>query len=205
MAEKIPEKHATRKRGFTLIEVLVATMIMLVIVMSLSAVFKQMTAAWGVGMRKIKTNMEGRAAMDHMAQELALAVADGKLEADLGDNSTVIRFFTIDSHTPTNRLVRRIKYRKIGRNLERTVWPVQWDCGGDYPSCAAGASYSHNLVGSVNELHFYTSDGQTHTTNLPDWVDIEMQLDQNSRVSRAAVGSAGPDETWNTADDIVSE
>ena len=203
-----------RTRGFTLIEVLVAMMIMVMIILSLSAVFKQMTASWGVGMRKIKVNMQGRAAMDHMAQELCMAVADDVLVADLRDNVDRIYFFTMDTHVPTNRAMRRVTYDKSGRKLRRSVWPVKWDCGGSYPDYEG--EYAHTLVGSVNSLRFYTSDGQMHTTNLPDWVDIEMQLDQNSRISRTVVRSLGPDgmspeditgadAPGTEEDDIVSE
>lgn len=192
------KKREMRDKGFTLIEVLVAMMIMIMIVLMLSAVFKQMTSAWGVGMRKVKVTMEGRAALDFMAQELVHAVSDDLLICNIRPAND-ISFYTFNSLS--NRAVCHVRYSLTGRTLERYWRPMKWDCQGSYP--APEGAYTHELLNDVVGFDFYTSDGGTYTTNLPDWVDIVMKVEQNDRVSRVTAKSAGPDRQIGTVGDNI--
>ena len=188
------------RQGFTLLEILVAMMIMTMIILMLSAVFKQMTVTWGVGMRKVKANMYSRAAMSQMAQEIALAVADRSLQCTIPASGNGITFYTFNSLT--NRAVTRVRYYQSGRQLRRVVRPVVWNGNGSYPTLMNGTA--HSLLYNLNSINFSTPSGGTLTTNLPEWVDIYMQIDQDEAVSRAVARSAGPDKLFGTSDDITS-
>ena len=78
--------------GFTLIEVLVATFILLVMVLILSKIYHQASIAWSAGFRRADGNMTGRATVGFMARELMNAVADDEYlnQIDMKNNAASI-------------------------------------------------------------------------------------------------------------------
>jgi len=58
------------------------------------------------------------------------------------------------------------------------------------------------LLGSVARFRVYTPGGKLYTTNLPQWVEIEMTLEATSAgAAGIRVWSNGRDKTFDTDDD----
>ena len=196
------------QRGFTLLEILVAMAILAIIILMLSQVFHQSRVAWDTGTRKTELNMEGRAVISLMAQELAQAVADGSrgyYTNDIQNNDDKIVFWTFGTATNGQRVARWINYSYSSTDKQVTRRCDMLDMTtGPYPKRIVVGGLPPPLADNVENLVFRTSDGQPHSTNLPAWVDIELSLGKKSGYSLIQISSDGPDGVQSTSDDIKS-
>lgn len=205
-----------RPAGFTLLEVLVAMLILSIIVIIMGNIFRHSAIAWNSGMQKTQISMEGRAVMDLMSRELSQAVMDGVLSSNdgsavriggpegLGPNAG-IQFFTLSTPDSTNREVLLVQYKKVGDTVQRRQMPVVNTLA--YPIVGNTGHFSTNLlVNNVSELSFNTLSNRLYTTNLPSWIDIEMVFRRTDTNSAVRVWSWGPNKRNDNGqgDDIVS-
>jgi prepilin-type N-terminal cleavage/methylation domain-containing protein len=65
--------------GFTLIELLAAMAVLVVIVLMMGRLFADSVRTWAVGNKQVENSSNGRAVVNYIARELAMAVADEKL------------------------------------------------------------------------------------------------------------------------------
>lgn len=72
-------KMRQRRRGFTLIEIMVALAILSVIVIAISRLFEESTVAWDSGWRRAELMMTGRAILDFIGTEAAMAADDSPM------------------------------------------------------------------------------------------------------------------------------
>lgn len=193
-------------KGFTLLEILVAMTILIVIILIVSGVFHQSRTAWEMGIRKTDLNMEGRAALNLMAQELAQAVADGPhgyFTNLLASGGAKIDFWTFGNATNGERVVRHIWYDgSSGTRVDRQCQFVD-PSAAKYPTTPVSVGWVP-LAESANgvTLKFLTDNSSTYRTNLPAWIDIELGLSKGSKYSIVKVSSDGPDGIQGTKDDI---
>ncbi len=193
----------TDEKGFTLIEVLVATFILVVMVLILSKVYHQASVAWSAGFRRADGNMTGRSAVGFMARELMNAVADEEYldDMDMKNGEPVITFISLTGeNSSSERVARKITYEKNGDELiRREAKPAPGAYG------TWGTEESWTLVTNVASLYFYTSDGLTHDYGaLPEWVRMRLTINRSDDVSGVGAASAGPDRAFGTEDDIGS-
>lgn len=201
--------HGARDRvsgGFTLLEIMVAISILLMIVMMMAAMFDNSVKAWDSGRRKTEMSMEGRAVVNFMAHELSQAVADSTLKQCNIGNGSWVQFYTMGPATMSNRSARLIRYELLsggpsGGVVKRTV---QWLGVQGYPDMAGGTNDEHIMAIHVKDLSFATPGGSTYTSSLPVWVQIDLELEIPSEHSGVEVWCKGPDNQWNTDDDICS-
>lgn len=206
----------TRRGGFTLLEILVAIAILAIIVIIVSQIFGQSRAAWESGHRKTGANMEARACITLMAEELSRAVADSVLTTEppagfgrklnMAHNSTILGFWTVGGGERNQRQVQYILYQLVGGKIRRQCIRPYADLAHVYPTLNAGAPDAAfvDMIDDVEDLRFYMSDGVSHTTNLPAWVGIEIRMRKGSSYSAIRVSSDGPDGISGNADDIKS-
>ncbi len=67
---------ASRKGGFTLLELLAAMGVLVLVVMMMSRVFTDTTRMWNLGTKRIVEAQEARAVMNFLVQEISTAMAD---------------------------------------------------------------------------------------------------------------------------------
>ncbi|MDI6773797.1 MAG: prepilin-type N-terminal cleavage/methylation domain-containing protein [Verrucomicrobiota bacterium] len=189
-----------RENGFTLLEILVAAVILMMIVMMIGSVFNQMRVAWDVGMRRSKLNVEGRAAATFMGRELCQAVANELLPFTIEPDK--IAFYLIEDATDTNRAIYRIRYFHQDETIVREM--VRHELSGGYPGTELPKK-SGTLAKHVNELIFCPSDEEysMNRSNLPQFVDIKIKMGSSYQVSRIVAGSGGPDGNWDAEDDNI--
>jgi prepilin-type N-terminal cleavage/methylation domain-containing protein len=69
--------HICRRiAGFTLIELLAAMSVLVLITLMMARVYTDTTRMWELGTRRVTSAAEGRAVMDFLVRELAMAIAD---------------------------------------------------------------------------------------------------------------------------------
>jgi len=200
------------QRGFTLLEVLVAMGILMMIVLMMSTLFHSSTIAWDNGLRQAEMSIQARAAMSLMQQDLAQAVvstndvvgsSDTGMQCDISDNATGFSFWTLgepDEQTGI-RTLKRVEYWFAGSQLMREQSEsLENNRAGEYAIYVKGVPAP--LLDSISQFSISTPQGRSYTTNLPQWVEIEMTLEATSAgAAGIRVWSNGRDKTFDTADD----
>jgi type II secretory pathway component PulJ len=182
--------------GFTLIEIMTATTILVLIVMIISAVFHQATIAWDSGNRKAKGTMSARAALGIISSWMTRAVAppsgfkgSGATSISHGSSSADFVILTMQG---TNRAAQPVRVSQSGGSVVM-----------DLPN----ASGSATIITNVDLLEFNRSDGGSGGSgSLPESLTVRLELIQKYRVSGLGVMSYGPDaqDDGGTDDDITS-
>ena len=197
--------------GFSLIEILVATTILLVIVILASLVFQQTSGAYDTGERKVSSNVALRNIVGAISRDLTLAVDSDEYEG-LPANSWgggTIKFAALtgkagyDATGEENAECRTLQFitYTTGQNVHRKAQSYKYSkgkwsaCGNPSESDVyKGTSFKD---ASIN-VEFTTSDGD----NLPECVYIRADLESDGETAAVGVGSGGrrgwgsPDEIW---------
>lgn len=194
-------RNQQSKGGFTLIEVLVATFILVIIVMILSKIFHQSSVCWSAGTRRAQGNLTGRSAVGLMARELMNAASDSVYFDPLSIGSgNSITFVTLAGNDPSNRVAHRISYSLGAQSLERSFENAS---SGNYGSW--GSTKTWIVATNVKDLVFDvppTPPG--YDVSIPPWVRIILTLYRSDDVSGVGASSKGPDRAPGTEDDIRS-
>jgi len=119
---------------------------------------------------------------DKLAGELSEATADNLLPCDMSDGAAAISFVSLSAptHTSSNRAARKISYYLAGDCVRREEWRAYTNAS--YPTYSPYSSDC--LASNVVTFRILTPDGLTYTTNLPEWVGIEMEIQDEARVTR---------------------
>ncbi len=190
-----------KQTGFTLLEMLVAMAILSVIVLSLTTIFNQSNQAWSRGLSKSQKGMEGRAALNMITTELKAAVAAEYLKANHIQNGSAIAFNAIlKTASSSNRVIQYVEYRFASGKLIRKAFSYKRDYSG-----FAGSTDSE-LASDVTDFSVTVEPPGTYNgTNLPDVVELSIQLKKTSDTAWAEARSAGPNLMLRDDDDITSE
>ena len=163
------------RQGFTLVEVLVAMVILMVIVLMMANLMRHTSNAWDAGMRNVGVSLEGRSALDLMGRELSSGVMDGTLsDGSIAGGSPLFSFYLMgDPDTgSTNRAARLVSYQFNGGGITRKETPLDV---GSYPMQGPQGPALTVLDGIASfELQ---APGGLHTTNMPAWVDLRLELE----------------------------
>lgn len=127
------------RRGFSLIEVMVATAIFLLIVSLIGGMFRQASSAWETGATRASGGMVVRGVVGSIQRELAEAV-DGRWFAsqqggvwNANDPAIIVqnsnlRFICIKNPTgPADNGLRLVEYTWGGGKMEREAWFVDYN------------------------------------------------------------------------------
>jgi prepilin-type N-terminal cleavage/methylation domain-containing protein len=201
--------RAEAPAAFTLLEVMVAMLILAIIVIIMANVFRHSQIAFDSGVRKTQMNMEGRAILDFINRELSQAIMDPVLAQH--DGSTVrietgqqIEFFTVGTPDNTNREARLVRYRKQGDTVFRRELPVVNTRGYPVTGWTGSQPPEYPMVSNVVRFIFRTPGDLVYTTNLPSYVDVELVLRKANQYSAIRAWSVGRDHIENTQDDVCS-
>jgi len=172
--------------------------ILAVIILIVSGMFRQSRTAWDIGTRKTDSSMAGRAAVSFMAQELAQAVSDGPgryygTPNNNGNQNSIssgntIGFWTLGSTTNNGARIAKFIQYSGGGSVTRQCWNV--DVNNTYPNTSSGSA-ALTLANNAN-VTFATPGGSNYTVNLPAYVDITLTLSASANYSTIVVSSGGP-------------
>ena len=185
-----------------MIELMVATAILVIIVLIMSQIYHQSAVAFDGGMRKAEGNMMARAALGLMAREIRDAVAhpDQLSESEISPLGNAITIHTLTRDATEGRVARKIQYALQGDEIIRTVWVCDLRRYGDWTDPTKSA-----IAENVKQLRFVRL-GTTPMSDstLPNGVEIQMEVSRKEDVSGVGAESAGPNGQWGDGDDIRS-
>ena len=204
----IPESQARRgSGGFSLIEILIATTILLVIVVLASMVFQQTTGAYQTGERKVNAQVALRNVLGSITRDLALAVDSSKYEGlnvnSIG-NGHAVTFLALTGTPGVDkgkvvRTVQKISYSFAGGVVKRTeqnttVEDGTWKTTGN----AVEAELNDGNENPLTDFSFESvGDG-----NLPECVVIRAEMETKDKISSVGAGSGGK-RGWGYEDDDI--
>lgn len=196
------------KSGFSLIEVLISTAILLVIVVMVSMVFQQQSAAFQTGEDRVQSQATLRNIMGMISRDLSQAIDPSEYPAlaDISDSdgkskfgSTEIQFFATSGNATEGTLVQNIKYTFSGSAVTRTC--VDWEVGdnGKWKRGNKAESRLNHPTTSPLDSFKFDIDGNA---DYPERVAIQASIRNTSHASAVSGQCAGPDKRFGTRDDI---
>ncbi len=207
----------SRQAGFSMIEVLVASSILVVIVMMLGMLFQQTSLAWRTGVKRASGYMQVRGAIGAIQRDASAAVdarsipkaLKDKLGGDAQSFSGSLKFYTLngtgsrDESKPGATPLRALTYVTYSTAGARTEAVL--DAEGnryDKPSAnvlafAGLGSASSPTLGNMKAVY-----GDLNPLGLPLYITFDASVSSSGANLDIGAASAGPDKMWNTKDDI---
>ncbi len=221
------------KAGFSLIEVMVATVILLIIVLMIGSVFRQGTSTWDSGYARAEGGMIVRAVIGAIQRELSTAV-DGRLFPGVWSDATVpikvnlnsVLFICMkeseDGGTqPIRQEPHLVEYAWGSKEMTRKASRLEcnngmWSLGTTVQSIVYSedfqddkkAIYSANFTFEAvsNSDGVRPQESQEFEENYfwnIPYVSIKVELTRTSNFSGLEIRSWGPDGKEGTSDDIL--
>ena len=210
--------EGNRKRaGFSMIEMLVASTILVVIVMLLGMLFQQTSLAWRTGVRRADSFMQVRSlvgAIQHDASAAidARTIPEG-LKSTLGGaaqkfDGWPLQFYTLTgsgfkNNNPGGVPLRALSYITYSQGGKRTETVLCGDGSADDPK----ESDVKKIVVNQTSLNTTLLDvnpvfGGLSTEGLPLFLTFTVEVEVAGKSYDIGAASAGPDKVWGTKDDI---
>lgn len=209
------------RKGFSMVEVLVASTILIVIVMMMAMLFQQTSVAWRTGLMRARGYMQLRsyigavqrdasAAID--AKNLPQRIIDGKSEQTFSPSK--ISFYTL-SGKDDERALKFITHDTSGKRTE-SVLKLEGN-GGWGPETSSEVlkflteSGANDPEVSPMRFDFKWADGPEYgrdgtklsdQNRLPLYITLDAEIIQRGKLYNVGAASAGPDMKWDTKDDI---
>jgi hypothetical protein len=208
-----------------MIEVLVASTILIVLVMMLAMLFQQTGAAWRTGVKRADGYMQIRALVGAVQRDAASAVAEETIPQTLRSllpgaqqfTGNTLSFYTLtgtgfkDPANPrSSQVLRALKFVSYnladGTRTEQTL-------GGDLKSSdvfniAKRSGNKNAAVTRVNAVQVQRPDSPPPGSSsisislLPLYIRFQAVVTTMGYALDIGAESAGPDKTWDTDDDI---
>lgn len=216
----VPAPSATSSRsGFTILEVLVATAVMVVVVVTVANLFRDASGAWDIGTQRAELNTSARAAVEYIARALSCAVAGEiadstgaqkrirqlYLESTPAANVEDLSFVALSGDNGTLRGV-RFRYDEQNRIIETYLDPsVDYDLN-PWPAwttayllisnvwsfrATVSSNESDMLAGASGYAYGYSG---VNATSLPACLDLAIEVLSERDMARALRFSDGSPE-----------
>ncbi len=118
--KRCPSSFRRCRGGFSIIELLVAMVILLIIVTVFARFFQRSSQSWESGMHNVEMAIAGRAAMNLIVRDLERAVAVPDSGNDAYDNNgSYLKFSMLRSDAPYGVVM--VGYRRQGNELMREL------------------------------------------------------------------------------------
>ncbi len=204
----------TPRRGFSLIEVLVATTLLILIVITVGTVFRQSSLSWDSGQQRADGSMLVRSVIGALERDLRAAV-DGRsfpgVDGDLAASAMAIspssaKFIAlITSEDGKNREPTLIELTG-GNTVTRRATTLAYESDGLWRKLTTGDTstlLSYEPADPYKTALSFAWKPAESPNDLPLWVTIEVELVNDENFSGIASRSMGRDGKPNTRDDIV--
>ena len=213
----LPPPISRSRSGFSLLEVLLATTVLIIIVMLVSLVFQQSHVAWMSGTNRAEADTVLRSMLGQMERDLTHAVDPSAFGIDnapsggfsIKTGSGPIQLLTLDG---TNRVPLYVEYDFDGSDLKRSWSQLEtkpsgtsncWHIINLPPSASDSSKLNGDFTLSAFGIDVTPAPGEFARIKLPLRVDITAQLEKSGSFAGISGWSAGRDRNDHTADDVV--
>lgn len=205
------------RKGFTLIEVLVATAVMAVMVVMIGGLFQQASSSWDAGYARAEGGMAVRAVVGALARDLSTAV-DGRrfglsapVEVPEGGGSTITMIRLKAGPGDGGRDIQKIQYVANGSTVTRKI--LEGAADDEDPSSviysqpdnagANGAIFTFSPGPAADYGRYYEDEEFDSVKWTVPSVKVRCKLTREGVFSGLTVRSVGRDAMAGTKDDIV--
>lgn len=197
-------------KGFSLIELLAATVILIGIVLIMSNIFHQSSVAWDAGLRRTDGGLMARSVLSLIAKDISTAVAPTNYLAisypsitydvpEIQDGDDKITLVTLNEN-PSNAFERaalKVCYECTGSTLTRESWHMAFNGSEGYGHWESDAGGRTPLATNVVGLVFRTPSHEYFGT-LPPWIKVQMTIRRGAEISGVRAYSSGPNKVFDT-------
>ena len=199
------------RKGFSLIEVLVATALLVMVVGMIGFVFRQSSMSWDSGTRRAEGIAQVRAVMGAIERDLRMAVDAREFGMDNRFSDNSLEFVTladpesIDTTASANvRVATLIRY-SAGTTVKRTARRLtcsngNWSASGD---TVTSTLLEQSSSASPIRVEFDPVTDDDDPDGLPAYVTVNAELEVTEEFSGLRVWSSGPNGRDGDKDDIV--
>lgn len=192
--------------GFSLIEVLVATTVLMIIVMMIALVFQQSSGAWSGGTRRTKSQTTLRGVLGIISRELTEAVPGRSFPGMETKASFAVDGVTVVTLTgkpgTTTRVPKLVRFSYDGGSVKRSECRLAWD-GKLWKEDGWSAPVALNADTPLADFRFKFLAGDEQTGGLPTRIDIEASVQAQGTESLVSGRSSGRDKRFDTRDDVM--
>lgn len=192
------------RKGFSLIEVLVATALLVMVVGMIGFVFRQSSMSWDSGIRRAEGTTQIRAVIGAIERDLRSAVdaREFGMKNDFGKSSATF-VALLEPEDMDERVPVQVSYT-IGDKVTRKASVLSYSSG-SWSASGGGDSaelLENDSADAVIHFEFDPVSGDDKD-GLPAYVTIRAELTTVDKFSNFKVISFGRDGKENTRDDIV--
>jgi len=218
-------KQANR-HGFSMVEMLVASTILIMIVMMMAMLFQQTSDAWRTGLMRANGYMQLRSSIGAIQRDASTAIDAKNLPARILSRNgkqtfedASIKFYALTGKDD-ERALKFIQYDLSGTACRRIVRTLRLTGDGTWDE--ASSSELLNVLSSksgskddatvrVSDFDFewangteYDSQGLSvnNVNRLPLYIRVDAEVVQRGSLYYVGAASAGPDGVWDTKDDL---
>jgi len=208
--------------GFSMIEVLVASTVMVMLMLMLGMLSQQASQAWRTGRQRADVLLKARIFFGVLQRDMSAAVDINTLpkvvQEKVGLNQSfggTIQFFTLtgtgfeDNKTIQDgakslRALTHVTYSATGQRSEVVL--LQQPNGGFTKSAPHNTALFNPSLGGSSlvgiKFEAYDANGGSAGSRFPAYITITAQATAATNTFEIGAGSAGPDRVWDTRDDI---
>ena len=209
-------KHA-RRAGFSMIEVLVASTILVVIVMMLAMLFQQTSLAWRTGVKRASGYMQLRSVLGAIQRDASAAVDEGAISVKNasggyrfgnGQNfSGSLQFYTLtgsgyEDPNTKKKPYRALKYITYNTAGKRTELLMKGDGTGDPRPSSEVLNFvkpSNNNNSPTITISGFEPKYAGAAIGLPLYFTVKAQVTTKGYALDIGAASAGPDGEFGTS------
>ncbi len=200
-------------KGFSLIEVMVATTILMIIVIMVGNIFRHSSSAWETGYSTTEGASGVRSVLGSVQRELAQAI-DGR-EYGLSDpidveggSITFYRYVEPSRKGSTDKELQKIKYTFSRNSVTRSVDGKSTTLFSKQTSTAGNSNIDVDFdIGKIevseSDLNLSEDFGQDKAWTIPS-VWVRARVTRSSAFAGMEARSYGPDGKRGTEDDIIA-
>ncbi len=217
------------KNGFSLIEVLVATSILLIIVVMIGDIFNRSSSAWDSGYARAEGGMIVRGVLGTIQRELSSAV-DGRLfgmSDPIQVSGSSVSFFCFKTSEKNERELHKVEFRWTGSEMKRSDTRYKNSGGSWTPDGGATDSVLYSEESDTANKTYYSAvfkfekasmndresdydlndNGDQIVWNIP-YLTVTVELTRTGHFTGVEAISLGPNGKWDgeggEGDDIIS-
>jgi len=206
-----PGRGKSGRGGFTLIEILVATTILLIIVMLMSMVFQQSSGAYQSGTTRVNAQKVLRIILGVISRDMTLA-ADSRsypgLDQQFDAYKAAFVALTGNPDAAGRRAPQWIEFSYADGKVTRRCTDLKWDePGKKWTKVAAAGTQQESVLNPDHDLVYFSfgiTDHPQDKAGLPLRVEVYGEIETSGKFSFARGRSAGSDREWGTDDDIIA-